>query len=451
MPTSEIESIFLSATATDCRDFRLALKAAVEDNVAAAKIHLQENWAEGAAFVPDTCRAKVEANDAYIGLFGHRYGWVPPGFAESITQLEWRWAIEHWPEREPPIFILLPLPGSDADRTLKAKALDVLKQEFPRDAKLRKRSGEQQSAFIADVKAWANGRILNFYATEQQLREKGLSCVQNWNLALWKRAAAGGRSRVSAIPGEELGRIGRAPQIDILRRALDAWRRRSDAPALAVAVHGPEGHGQLQFADLLAAWDEWDDWDEVEIAPPTALDESPQPQALVRWAGRLLHHPAAPGDGVDTLARALLARLARTNVVLVMRAFGQTPDRWARFVCDFWQPLVAALATQRPAAAQGRLLWFVVDHALAPTADARLFWEGAADAPALDIARVLPLPPLAPLAAADVEAWLRGAARRQVGPAFAFAQRTEIAAAVTTPDGLPALVYERLQRRGFWR
>ena len=39
---------------------------------------------------------RVKNCDAYMGLFGHRYGWIPPGFTRSITELDFRWAVEHW-------------------------------------------------------------------------------------------------------------------------------------------------------------------------------------------------------------------------------------------------------------------------------------------------------------------------------------------------------------------
>ena len=134
---SEIAQIFLSATAQDCRKYREAVRDVVQDNVPQAKIFLQEDWAEGGHFVVDICRQRVRTCDAYMGLFGHRYGWKPPGHSHSITALKFAWAVERWPQRAVPIFILLPEKGSEADVQLHDWASPYIERECPDEASRR--------------------------------------------------------------------------------------------------------------------------------------------------------------------------------------------------------------------------------------------------------------------------------------------------------------------------
>ncbi|MFZ5519491.1 MAG: SUMF1/EgtB/PvdO family nonheme iron enzyme [Candidatus Zhuqueibacterota bacterium] len=41
----------------------------------------------------DICMKKVADSDIYVGIFAHRYGFIPPGQAQSLTELEYRQAI----------------------------------------------------------------------------------------------------------------------------------------------------------------------------------------------------------------------------------------------------------------------------------------------------------------------------------------------------------------------
>lgn len=84
---AEVKQVFLSATAQDSRGYREAVRDVVQDIVPQGKVFLQENWAAGGNFVDAVCRQRVRTCDAYMGLFGHRYGWQPPGYTRSITEL----------------------------------------------------------------------------------------------------------------------------------------------------------------------------------------------------------------------------------------------------------------------------------------------------------------------------------------------------------------------------
>lgn len=90
----------------------------MQDNMQQAKVFMQEIWAEAGHFVVDVCRQRVRTCDACTALFGYRYGWQPPGFARSITKVEFAWAVERWAQRAASIFVLLPEKGSEADTQL---------------------------------------------------------------------------------------------------------------------------------------------------------------------------------------------------------------------------------------------------------------------------------------------------------------------------------------------
>lgn len=166
----EIRQIFLSATAQDCKAYREAVRDFIHDNIEAAKVFLQENWAEGGNFVEPVCKRKVDECDAYMGLFGYRYGWTPPLQRRSITELEFRWAVDRWDAGEAPIFVLRPVPGSEADRHLRDQAAVFHGKLSPADA-----DQAGQRTFLASVDQWASeGRIQVFYNDPNQLLGKAL-------------------------------------------------------------------------------------------------------------------------------------------------------------------------------------------------------------------------------------------------------------------------------------
>src|SRR5215211_3984563 len=65
----------------------------------------------------DKCLADVDSCDIYVGIFAWRYGYVPPNEEQSITELEFREAVQ---EGKSALLFLLneeaPWPRSKADR-----------------------------------------------------------------------------------------------------------------------------------------------------------------------------------------------------------------------------------------------------------------------------------------------------------------------------------------------
>lgn len=446
---AEISQIFLSATAQDCRQYREAVRDFVQDNEASAKVFLQENWAEGGDFVVDVCAQRVKACEAYIGLFGHRYGWIPPGFTRSITELEFLWAVDRWRQPVPPIFVLLPETGSEADGQLRDWALPYLDKDFP-DENSRVHGTRTHQTFLASVVEWAasDGRILVYYKNQLQLVGKALSSIQNWNRKLLREALAGRREAVGDIPAEELGRVGRDDQRTALSKALETFRDRPEQRAIAFLVHGPENHGQREFGEFLVRWE--DEWEDIKVhcgqaSEPDSLD------SLIRWTCGQLQEPVLGPASIEALAGVLAARLNRRSLVFVLRSSGRHPERLLTFLTGFWRPLLAALAalaTNAPSRG-GRLYWFVIDHEKLPDDAGPDFKIDQLDDDNVDYRQLLALPPLAEIRALQVRQWLKEL-RASAGVNLGEERRREIAERVTQTDGKPANVYDRLTREGFW-
>lgn len=438
----EIGQIFLSATAQDCRVYREAVRDFIHDNLESARIFLQENWAAGGQYVEKVCKRKVQECDAYLGLFGHRYGWTPPQQRRSITELEFRWAVERWSAGEAPIFIFRPVPGSEADQHLRDQAAQFHAQMPPAEAEADQAA---QREFLASVDQWAGGRIQVFYRTPLQLVGKALCCIKDWDQEVLRNASRGRYAAPGDIPRDELGRIGRDAQISALGQALEAFRDRRSERAAAFLIHGPENHGQLEFVEFLRNWH--DEWDGMDVHCGQA-DEPDSAESLICWACSQLGEPLLGEPTVDALAGLLAVRLAARSVVLILRTAGLEATRLTLFHQRFWLPLQAALAAHPPAG-RGRLYCFLADHASLPQPPDAAFRHTGLDADDVDYRQILALPPLAPISARQVRSWL-AEIRRSAGVHIDEAGREQITDYATTPNGHPPDVFNRLILHGFW-
>jgi len=85
--------IFISSTYQDLIDYRNKTAEAVE-RLGQQGIRMEVFGArpEGAA---DVCREEIDESDIFLGIYAHRYGYIPPGGALSITEMEYDYAVEH--------------------------------------------------------------------------------------------------------------------------------------------------------------------------------------------------------------------------------------------------------------------------------------------------------------------------------------------------------------------
>jgi hypothetical protein len=75
---SLIRALFVSATAKDVKVYRKRVQQALQQ--AALHVLLQEDLVEGAVDVVQLCRTWLHQSDAYIGVYGFRYGLFDVGF-----------------------------------------------------------------------------------------------------------------------------------------------------------------------------------------------------------------------------------------------------------------------------------------------------------------------------------------------------------------------------------
>ena len=262
-PQSEkISRIFFSATVKDCKGYRNEVKDAIVHRIPGTTVHLQEHWVGAWNDVVDRCLRELNDSHAYFGLFGFRYGWVPKGQGCSITELEFKAACDKWrgPSADAPIFIFLPddcskKEPSKAAIDLLALAEQVLDEEFGADERKKQRSRRSQDRLRKRV---SSGQTVNWFRDSQHLREQAITCVLNYNTTILEsalRAATEARGArrpgPTRIPDEELGIIGREPQLNALEEALGQVRMATDVPGACILVHGLENSGHRQFAAFL--------------------------------------------------------------------------------------------------------------------------------------------------------------------------------------------------------
>jgi CheY-like chemotaxis protein len=84
--------IFLSSTYDDLRDYRVSAAQAIE-RLGQSDVRMEVFGAR-----PDdataVCRDEIDASDAFLGIYAHRYGYVPAGSSISITEQEFNFAQE---------------------------------------------------------------------------------------------------------------------------------------------------------------------------------------------------------------------------------------------------------------------------------------------------------------------------------------------------------------------
>lgn len=83
--------VFVSSTSKDLADHR----AAVRDAILKLGMHpiMMEHFPAMDANALDACQRKVLDCDLFVGIYAHRYGYIPADQGKSITELEYDWAV----------------------------------------------------------------------------------------------------------------------------------------------------------------------------------------------------------------------------------------------------------------------------------------------------------------------------------------------------------------------
>lgn len=81
--------VFLSSTFTDLADYRTAVQAAIRQ-LGANDVSMENFGARDERPVDECVRLVREESDLFVGIYAHKYGYVPDGGDVSISELEYR-------------------------------------------------------------------------------------------------------------------------------------------------------------------------------------------------------------------------------------------------------------------------------------------------------------------------------------------------------------------------
>lgn len=121
--------VYISSTSIDLADYRRVVIAALRKS-GFVPICMEDYVAQDTLPV-DKCLADVAQSDLYVGIFAWRYGFIPPGHEKSITELEYRKAVE---KSIPTLIFLLDekadWPSEYCDTRQHADRISALREEF---------------------------------------------------------------------------------------------------------------------------------------------------------------------------------------------------------------------------------------------------------------------------------------------------------------------------------
>ncbi|HEV7504512.1 MAG TPA: DUF4062 domain-containing protein [Thermoanaerobaculia bacterium] len=230
MPTLA-KKVFLSSTFIDLKEYREAAVAACQ-RVGLLPVYME-------SFPPDPrdavafCKAKVEEADLFLGLYAHRYGYVPDGSKASITEMEYDWACE----RKLPVYLFVvdsdvPWLPSKIDKGTDSERLERFKDRIGKQHTLRKFRDPQ--TFKEDV------LVLGTELAQAQPEAPPSAASPASPTARVLPAPPA----MHSVPPYILttGFIGRRSELD----ALDAWARSAE-PMLVVEAIGGMGKSALTW------------------------------------------------------------------------------------------------------------------------------------------------------------------------------------------------------------
>ncbi|MFI6759216.1 HEAT repeat domain-containing protein [Micromonospora sp. NPDC050417] len=121
--------VYVSATFRDLQECRAAVQLALR-RLRVEDMAMESYVAEDRRPL-ERCLEDVRECDVYVGIFAWRYGFVPPGYGRSITELEYREALN---SGKPCLIFLLdeeaPWPRTFVDRGADAEQIEALRAEL---------------------------------------------------------------------------------------------------------------------------------------------------------------------------------------------------------------------------------------------------------------------------------------------------------------------------------
>jgi hypothetical protein len=436
--------VFVSSTVKDLDTYRDRIAEALSN--AAISCQLSKNWVSSYESTLKKVRQELRESNGYYGIFAHYYGSIPPGSKESITALEFRWAMGLFGnKRPPPMAVFIPAPKSAADGDLQEKADMALAEAFPNQLQEQERHRQLQREFRQRVMSPPNEwRPVTYFRDREHLGDLAIAMHGVWVKELILAAGGGALGDPGDEPTpEQLGRLGRGDHLAAAGKAITVAAARK-AAALCLLVAGQEDAGQVELSRALVA-DVLKNRFRIADARRPPFD-SYRLEDVVRWMGSVVG-----GEEVTTIEAlaALISRVTKARpVALIIDPIDSFDGGLPAFHAQLWEPLAAALEARVP---DRRPCFALLAIAYAEAAPSRVveLATGAQSAARLD--KLFMLSPLGSIEELDVMGWL---ADEQV-PDPSGTRHNEIAAAVVRNpagalDGTPRRVFERLKRRGLW-
>ena len=205
--------VFISSTSVDLKPYR----AAVQEATLSLSLHpvMMEYFTSMDANALDACRQKVQNCDLFIGIYAHRYGYIPDGQSKSITELEYEWAIR----AKMPVYIFVIEPSytwSDEYRDTDEAPLNAFKN----------RVGQQ--------------RVWSTFTTPDTLAAKVTQCLVQDPKVLHQEESSDISSRLRGFLSIAVALVVLAVLGVFIISALQGNKPSEAGPGTALAIHATE-------------------------------------------------------------------------------------------------------------------------------------------------------------------------------------------------------------------
>jgi hypothetical protein len=450
-PATALE-VFLSSTIGDLGKYRKGVEAALRK--AKVSCFLSEDWINTFGATVEKCKERLDEANAFIGIFGYWYGSIPNGYKQSITHLEFTWALKKWAnENPPPIAILMPKTPSAVAKKLTASAASLIPTS--------QLTVEQHSALLKAFHDEVTGswKTVTWFESMRDLRENVI--VIGMELKGGRPIdAARGKVEVVDLPAparpvtdEEWGLLGRAEHLEVFDKVLNRVALHSEVPAVAQLVHGDEDSGQRVFLRRLLTNKKMHSGRPIQIGRPQV--EQYELKALTQWVGESV---GVLGNGKEVASPAELAELIHAE--LQQHQIGFILDEAYRlsgglmtWYKEFWNPLYSRLSElrkQTAAQTQHRLIAIVVDYDDQSGLDKTTISNFSGATTAEDYARMWLLPMLDDFDEGDLADWFD--ALEVPDDAGRRGKLVNIALNKVKGrlDGTPLRVFDRLKNSSLW-
>jgi len=145
--------VYISSTYNDLKDYRESVYRALS-KIEAVNVIAMEDYVATDQRPVDKCMSDVEKCDVYVGIFAWRYGYIPPDHDKSITELEYRKAVE----------------------TKKIKLIFLLNKKAKWPDKLKDTHCDQINKLKNELE---EKYVVSYFQTKDELSEAALAAISN--------------------------------------------------------------------------------------------------------------------------------------------------------------------------------------------------------------------------------------------------------------------------------